>query len=839
MAGLAATLAQRPLIVAGTNAVEDRGVIARSKGNDSICQEGEVLPRGTTAVRLWIAANIKPSVSVAAFSGSRLVTMGSEEGSWLGKVGTVPVAPVPRRIAGAQLCFSIGPAVEDVYLFGGPAPNPLQGEARGKVRIEYLRPGPRSWWSLAHSVAQRIGFGRWPAGAWVALLPLALMGMATALASWTILRQPRGGRRVPAVAWTCAGVAFLSAASWSIVTPPFEVTDEPSHFSYTQILAETQRLPTSNTAPFSQEELAALRDLDAYGVRFNPAIGTISSPSQQRFLESDLKLPRSRSAQGAGVARPQPPLYYALQTIPYGIASGGNLLERLELMRLLSALMAGFTGIFAFLFLREALPRVPWAWTVGALGVALFPLVGFISGAVNPDAMLCAVSAALFYCLARAFRRGLSARMAIAIGVVTAIGFLTKLNFIGLAPGILLALVVLTRRAARSRGRRAAYRSLGLALAIGVSPGCVYVIVNLASGHAALGLLSTGISGTSKHHGSLPQEIVYIWESYLPRLPGMANYFPGLSSTRLWFNRSVGLYGWLDTTFPNWVYSAAVVPAVAIVALCASGLIASRAALRRRGWELATYAVMSVGLLALVGADSYLEFPGRSGGYSEPRYLLPLAVLFAAAFTLAARGAGRRWGPVARRAAGRIDPRARHLQPAARRRSLLLLIPRYRPPRAPARRGPPAAPAKERGGLLAAVGEVLGVDLRELLPLVGQLVLGEAGVHRAGLHAGVAVDALLRIDVEHLGRVVAGLVGRRVDAIHGAHLDTGVVLGADARLSDHVGHSLSRLGCLQRVSLGGAYCTEDAAAYRRHRPGGLRAPRPPARRRRPGALSCA
>ena len=51
---------------------------------------------------------------------------------------------------------------------------------------------------------------------------------------------------------------------------------------------------------------------------------------------------------------------------------------------------------------------------------------------------------------------------------------------------------------------------------------------------------------------------------------------------------------------------------------------------------------------------------------------------------------------------------------------------------------------------LAGLLEVVGVDLDVLLPLVGQLILGEAGVHGAGLDARVAVDALLRIDVELL-----------------------------------------------------------------------------------------
>ena len=71
----------------------------------------------------------------------------------------------------------------------------------------------------------------------------------------------------------------------------------------------------------------------------------------------------------------------------------------------------------------------------------------------------------------------------------------------------------------------------------------------------------------------------------------------------------------------------------------------------------------------------------------------------------------------------------------------------------------------------------------------GELVLGEAGVDRAGLDAGVAVDALVGVDVEHLDAVVVGLVGRRVDAVHRTDLDARVVLGADAGLGDDVGHS--------------------------------------------------
>jgi len=53
-----------------------------------------------------------------------------------------------------------------------------------------------------------------------------------------------------------------------------------------------------------------------------------------------------------------------------------------------------------------------------------------------------------------------------------------------------------------------------------------------------------------------------------------------------------------------------------------------------------------IGVLAVVGIASYdSDILSVSGPYREPRYLLVLLPLFAAALALAARGAGRRWGP--------------------------------------------------------------------------------------------------------------------------------------------------------------------------------------------------
>ena len=451
-------------------------------------------------------------------------------------------------------------------------------------------------------------------------------------------------RRVPSAAWICALIACLNAVCWSVITPPFQVPDEPSHFAYVQTLVENGRLPTAGTMP-SEEEQVALRDLDNKAVKWHPENQPVTTQEEQLRLQHDLAGPLRRSGPGeAGVAASQPPLYYALQTIPYELGSSGTILDRLELMRLLSALMAGITALFAYLFVREALPGVAWAWTVGGLSVALAPLLGFMSGAVNPDAMLYSVAAAVFYVLARAFRSGLTRRLAVAIGVLIAVGLLTKLNFIGLIPGVIVGLVVLARRAAATSGRTA-YRSAALAVAIPASLACLYIVINVFSGHPGLGVVSSAIHLTGR--GSVLSEISYIWQFYLPRLPGMVSYFPGISTTRqIWFDKSVGQYGWLDTSFPVWAENIALIPVALLTILGIRELITVRATLRRRIAELAIYALMGAGLMVLIGADQYVQSLLKEGEtYAEPRYLLPLLPLLGAALALSARGAGRRWGP--------------------------------------------------------------------------------------------------------------------------------------------------------------------------------------------------
>jgi hypothetical protein len=670
----ALVIAKAPARVVATNSIKPRVNLSHLRQGEKACQGGEALPKGTSAVRLDVVSVVGPSVTVSASEGGRVLSEGTRGSGWTGAAVTVPVAPLAHAARDATLCLSIGPTREVLTMIGGLSPTAgivLNGDVqtRGRVGVEYLAPGKRSWWSLALSVARHMGLGRAPSGTWVALAVALVMAFTAALGLGVAILAlgssadagdpgpgrrarllgalPRPFARVPGIAWACALVAFLNAACWSELSPPLQTPDEPAHFAYVQVLAETHRIPTHGVQ-FSPEEEAALTGLRHNFVQYVPNVGTISSRAQQRRLEDDLTHGYSRVGPGeAGTAASEPPLYYALETIPYELGSSGTLLVRLQLMRLLSALFGGLTALFAYLFVREALPGAPWAWTVGGLGVAFAPLLGFMSGAISPDALLATISAALFYVLARAFRRGLSPRLAGAIGVTLAAGSITKLNFFGLIPGTLAALVLLVFRIPRASRRRAS-AALAAALAIAVSPSLIYPGLASSASRPPLSVLSTtAVSET--HQGSVLAEISYIWELFLPRLPGMANYFPGVSTWRqLWFNGLVGLYGWADTLFPVWVYEIALVPATLLALLCARELLRARTALRRRAGELAVYALMCAGVLALVGGASY---PGdvfqHEGPFWEPRYFLPLLPLLGVLLALAARGAGRRWGPAA------------------------------------------------------------------------------------------------------------------------------------------------------------------------------------------------
>ena len=679
-AGLAVLLSSESVRYAGTNDVGGRALLTQSSGTrERVCQVGELLPRDTSTIRLSLQATggPGPALALTASRHGTVLTRGTRAAGWKGQMATIPVRWVAHSTDGVRICVTLGRRGA-VNLRGGriKLPELVRPEAEldgtpvgGRVRIEYLKPGRDSWWSYAGTVLHRMGLGRaWP-GAGTPLLAWLLMAAAATCALGLLIREqaprpstrgpparfaqlsariPAPLRRIPTAGWICALVALLNAMAWALITPAFQVPDENDHFAYVQQLAETGRPPYRAETRYSPEETQTLHHLRFRRVANRHAVG-IWSTVEQRELDHDLNARPGRLGPGAsGVAMLQPPLYFALEAIPYRIAEGGSLLERLTLMRMLSALMGALTALLAFLFVRETLPAAPWAWSVGGLAFALGALFGHMSGGVNPDSLLFLSSTALFYCVARAFRRGLSLKLSLAVGVVLAVGLLGKLTFVGLLPGAAIGFGLVAIRQVLGGARPWTLLLPVLSAAIALVPVWIVAVLNTSVwGRPAVGA-ATGGQGylSSSSSGTVLGYLNYTWQFFLPPLPGMPHDFAGVLTTqKIWYDGFVGLFGWINIRHPDWVYDVAVFPAAAAMVLGYRGMAEAGPALRRRIPELLVYAVMLGGLAGEVGLASYSLFLIHAGGFGQSRYLLPLGALFAAAVALMARGGGKRWGP--------------------------------------------------------------------------------------------------------------------------------------------------------------------------------------------------
>jgi hypothetical protein len=460
-------------------------------------------------------------------------------------------------------------------------------------------------------------------------------------------RVRSGLRGVPPAAWACALVALANGLAWSLITPPFQVPDENAHYAYVAQVAERGTLPRpiSPEGPLSPREDQTIDSLLTFGIAGHAENPAPDTEAQQRVIDGVAA--QSLSATGSGdalSATNNPPLFYALQVIPYRLMPSGKVLDKLAAMRFLSALMGAATVLLAFLFLRELLPGTRWAWPAGALLVAFQPLFGFMSGGVNNDDLLYLTGAGVLWALGRAFRRGLTPAGGALIGVFLGLGLVSKLTLIGFIPAVVLAVILLARRDWRADPRRAR-RGAAWALGLAAAPFATYVLLDhTVWGRSAIlgGVGSVPSSGY--RHFTLREEISHVWQLFLPPL-WLRHQFAYSPMWETWFKGFVGRFGWLDYGFPAWVYQVARVITLGVIALALAELVRSRRALRRRLGELAVYALVVVGLCAEIGAQSYRYLITNGGVFEQARYLLPLLGLYGAVIAVAVRFGGRRFGP--------------------------------------------------------------------------------------------------------------------------------------------------------------------------------------------------
>ncbi len=445
--------------------------------------------------------------------------------------------------------------------------------------------------------------------------------------------------RVPRAAWLCTAVAIANALVWAVITPAFWVPDEVASTGYVQEIGETGRLPAKGQPGLLSREQVVAVSRQPFAIEGKPSWNAPYAAETERLLESG-RFKRYAKGQSQYLSS-YSPLYYATEAIPYRIARGASIIDRLLLMRALSTLLAGMTVLFTFLFLRELIPRTPWTWTVGALALAFQPMLGFLGGGVSNDNLLFTCAAALFFGLARAFRRGLDVPSALLIGLAGGLGAAAKPTMFGLFPGVVLGLMFLLLR--RSPGeRRAGVRPALLTLVLMIVPYALWTVISAQAGSSAGSAVSTSTaSGVSSMAGRLS----YIWQAMFPRLPFMEDQIPHYVPWEIYFKGFVGRFGWFEYGFaPAWYWVAL---AILVPILVAAAVGAARAIRvdRRRAGELVTYLAMGLGAVLLVEVVSYnYHAIYKTVHFEQGRYLFTLLPLFAALVAVAAKGVGR-WGP--------------------------------------------------------------------------------------------------------------------------------------------------------------------------------------------------
>jgi hypothetical protein len=186
-------LARTPLVRAGTDGTPLPTEVGATFAPDTVCQAEEVVPKGTTIVRMSLLSLLGPGIKLQVTAGEQVVTTGIRSSGWTGTVVSIPVRPVTRTYTHATVCFTLAKRQQLVNYRGtntihSPAVSNGTQVLPGRIRIEYLQPGKETWLSLALPTARRIGLSVGGGGG-IVLVLFALALTIASLTSWLVVRE--------------------------------------------------------------------------------------------------------------------------------------------------------------------------------------------------------------------------------------------------------------------------------------------------------------------------------------------------------------------------------------------------------------------------------------------------------------------------------------------------------------------------------------------------------------------------------------------------------------------------------------------------------------------------
>jgi Predicted membrane protein (DUF2142) len=657
----------------GTNSVGMRSVVATVNAGQKLCVPDLHLPASTGRVQLALFGQpprFAAELTVSAAGRSVTSRMAGVPGPTLLAFpqATIPTRPASPASVPATICVApLGSSISvggTAGLQSNQVPASLDGvPVANRVAVWFLPPAgsERSLLASAGAIFARAALFRPGAvGAWT--YPVLLFGLLPLLwvASLVLLARAATGRATrmfgralrPGIA--IALIAFVNAAAWALITPAFNAPDEPDHFAYAQYLATTGHAPAhSDNArpPYSTDEGMAVNAVD-----LPSEVGlTETRPPwlavEQRQWERERASVRHPADNGGGItaaASSHQPAYYLLVAPAYEAVRSQSPFSQLTAMRLGSALLGALVAFCAYGIVSELLPGRRVAALAAGLLVAFQPMFGFISGAVNNDNGVNAAAALSLYLLIRALRRGLTWRLALALGATLAITPFMKETGYEIYPPVAIGLLgILWRRRRLPDLRALALPAAALAAAFALVRGGWSLLQGVfyptIAGHSsALG--GTSASGAIRAAEQMPTRfLVYLWEIFLPRLPFMAEHLPpGWPFRAIYVVSGWGAFGWDVLTFPSWVYEVIVIAMGLVGLLALSAAVRFWPAVRARGFEAAVIVLFPISTSVAVEATFFnggAPLPIREQG----RYIFPAISALAAIAVAGTFGLGRRW----------------------------------------------------------------------------------------------------------------------------------------------------------------------------------------------------
>jgi len=186
-------------------------------------------------------------------------------------------------------------------------------------------------------------------------------------------------------------ITAINGIIYIIIIPPWQSPDEPTHFEYVQLLADSKTIFGSIAPNFSLQE-RIISSMDHH--YFWKYLGwPRPQPLPLKFEDTPfLRLVRAHTQIGR-----KPPLYYFLSSLLLRISPQNSIIYKLYLLRSFSLLLTVVTVILIYLSARLIFPKDIYFPLASAAFAAFLPEFILIGTSVSLDPLANLMSALFMY----------------------------------------------------------------------------------------------------------------------------------------------------------------------------------------------------------------------------------------------------------------------------------------------------------------------------------------------------------------------------------------------------------------------------------------------------------